>query len=589
MNGGLALAVPARTYGAAALTPDGKWWRLTEVEPHVSIRLKHIFPAIPKAAVPPFRIPHNMASDSDLLWFLGRYPLRMSDTDRGLLEGGSVEYAALQASMERILLPDYQPPAYAGLRPGQAVRAYQAQAVEIAMRSRGLLLGDECGLGKTFTGAALCLQPGTLPAAIVCQVHIQKQWVRVLEEFTTLRVHRVKTRSSYSLPEADVYVFRYSQLMGWSEVFNEGFFRSVVWDEPQELRGGVGTDKGRAAAVLADRVAHRLGLTATPIYGYGVEVYQVMRFINDEVLGGYDDFMREFVGSTGKLKDPKALGAFLREQYAFLRRTKADVGKELEPVNRVVDLVPYDAEKVRSIEETARALALRAVTGAFVERGNAARELDLLARQATGVAKARGVADVVRILVEGGEPVVLFGWHRDVYAIWLERLADLCPAMYTGSESASQKAASVDAFRSGRTDILIMSLRSAAGLDGLQSRCSTAVFGELDWSPGVHHQCIERFDREGQEKPVTALFLVTDDGSDPPMMEMLGLKSAEARAVIDPTGEITQAHSDRTRIQALVSRYLGRQVEIPEAVVDGVAAPEAAPVQNPTRQAELAL
>jgi hypothetical protein len=73
-----------------------------------------------------------------------------------------------------------------------------------------------------------------------------------------------------------------------------------------------------------------------------------------------------------------------------------------------------------------------------------------------------------------------------------------------------------------------MSLRSGAGLDGLQKRCSTMVFGELDWSPGVHHQCIGRLDREGQEQPVTAMFLVCDDGSDPPMMEVLGLKAAAA-------------------------------------------------------------
>jgi hypothetical protein len=43
---------------------------------------------------------------------------------------------------------------------------------------------------------------------------------------------------------------------------------------------------------------------------------------------------------------------------------------------------------------------------------------------------------MVRIMVEGGEPVVLVGWHRDVYDIWLE-LRDLKPAMYTGSESAA--------------------------------------------------------------------------------------------------------------------------------------------------------
>jgi hypothetical protein len=57
-------------------------------------------------------------------------------------------------------------------------------------------------------------------------------------------------------------------------------------------------------------------------------------------------------------------------------------------------------------------------------------------RRATGLAKAPYVADFVRLLLESEPKVVLFGWHRDVYEIWLDRLADLNPSLYTGSESS---------------------------------------------------------------------------------------------------------------------------------------------------------
>jgi SNF2 family DNA or RNA helicase len=303
-----------------------------------------------------------------------------------------------------------------------------------------------------------------------------------------------------------------------------------------------------------------MGLTATPIYNYGREIWNVMRFIRADVFGEWEDFCREYVDyGSGKLKDPKAVGTFMREQHAFLRRTKADVGKEMPAVNRIVDVVDYDSDVVESIEEVARQLSIRATTGAFVERGNAARELDLLVRQATGIAKAKHVAAVVRVLVEGGEPVLLFGWHREVYRIWNEELKDLNPVMYTGSESGPQKLHAKEEFLSGRSKLLIMSLRSAAGLDGLQAVCSVCVFGELDWSPGVHHQCIERIDRDGQVNPVMAMFLVAEDGSDPPMMEMLGLKSSEASQIIDPALGVQAVHSDQTRLQALVAQYLSKK------------------------------
>jgi SNF2 family DNA or RNA helicase len=167
------------------------------------------------------------------------------------------------------------------------------------------------------------------------------------------------------------------------------------------------------------------------------------------------------------------------------------------------------------------------------------------------------------------------GWHRAVYDIWLRELADLNPQMYTGTESGTQKLHAKEEFLSGRSNLLIMSLRSAAGLDGLQARCSTIVFGELDWSPGVHHQCIERLSRDGQENPVMAMFLVAEDGSDPPMMGILGLKASEANQVIDPTLGVQTAYSDESRVRLIAERYLSKK--------------ERAALPAPAKQEEMAL
>lgn len=560
----------ARTYGTLRLT--GLGWELGAIEPHVSIRLKQLFPRIPKGAVPPYVLPHNDILDADLDWFLARYPLEISAADRSALTAGRLGFEREQAEIERILLPEYQPPAIGGLRPGQTVRRYQQQAVEILRRRRALLLGDEGGLGKTYTAAAfLCAEPAALPAAVVCDAHMQGQWREKIEAFTSLRVHLITRGSprlpdgrSYELPAADVYIWRISQVSGWADIFAGGFVKSAIFDEPQSLRTGEHTAKGRAARVLSRHVAYRLGLTATPIYNYGAEMWNVMRFIDDEVLGPYDDFAREWCTDAGgklRIADPKALGTYLREQHVMLRRLKGDVGLELPKVSRIVEHVEHDAKALGSIEDLARQLAVRATTGAFVERGQAARDLDLMVRHQTGVAKAPAVAQFVRLLCEAGERVVLWGWHRDVYDIWLTsfRAAGLSPALYTGSESAAQKAAAKVEFEAGKVNPLIMSLRSGAGIDGLQHVCSTGVFGELDWSPGIHQQCIWRLDREGQLLPVTAFFLVTDEGSDPPIMEVLGIKASEATQIVDPHLGMQAVDGDTGNLRRLVERYLARR------------------------------
>jgi hypothetical protein len=182
------------------------------------------------------------------------------------------------------------------------------------------------------------------------------------------------------------------------------------------------------------------------------------------------------------------------------------------------------------------------------------------ARMMTGVAKAKGAAAYVRMLVESGESVLLLGWHRDVYDIWLKELSDLNPMMYTGSESPAQKERSRLAFMSGETKILILSLRSSVGIDGLQLASSLLVFGELDWSPGVHEQVVGRLRRDGQASQVTALFLVADGGTDPLMVDILGLKASQADGVMNPhEKEITEVSADDERIKRLARQILERR------------------------------
>jgi SNF2 family DNA or RNA helicase len=555
-----------RTYGDVALSPDAERWIIRRAEPHVSIRLKQLFPSIPKAAVPPYHLPHNLVTDTDLEWFMQRYPLGISEPDRASLTSGREAFLRRQAEMEQILMPDYVPMATAELKEGQQLRPYQWQAIEVLRRRGRLLLGDEGGLGKTYTAAGFMVtEPGSLPAAVVCDAHMQRQWKEKIEAFTHLRVHLIKKGSPYNLPPADVYIYRISQVAGWADIFATGFFKSVTYDEPQSLRTGAGTAKGAACRVLSAHTNYHLGLTATPIYNYGDEMWHIMQFIDDSALGQWPEFEREWCDAVrnGKyrIKNPKALGAYLREQYVMIRRLKADVGQQLPKVSRVVEHINYDEKAVAAVEDLARALAIKATTASFVERGNAARKLDIMMRQTTGAAKARTVAAFARMMVEAGESVVLWGWHRDVYDIWNAELADLKPAMYTGSETASRKEAAKERFLKGETDILIMSLRSGAGVDGLQFRCATGIFGELDWSPGIHQQCIWRLDREGQESPVTAFFLVTDDGSDPPMMDVLGIKASEAQHIVDPHLGIEVRENDTSHLRKLVERYLDRKAE----------------------------
>lgn len=546
-----------RTFGKIVFHEPDNEWHIVALEPHVCIKLKNIFQGINKTDTVPFELKNTQETCHDMLWFMDRYPLEISENDLDRMNDGNSLFLFMQTRLESIISPDYVPKRVR-LKDPYIARDYQVKAADFHSIQKKLLLGDDIGLGKTLTGT-ITLNKETLPALVVCQTHLMTHWRDKISEYSNLDVHIIKGTKPYSLPPADVYVTTYSRLAGWVDTYQSRYYKSVIFDEIQELRR-CESQKHQAAKRLINNLDYALGMSATPIYNYGDEIFNIMNLLNPGCLGDWNSFCREWCSPIGNhvvVNDPVALGTYLREKHLFLRRTRKDVGRELPPVNKVIHTVDYDDKSVKSAVEIAKTLAIKSFSGTFVERGQAARELDVLMRHQTGVSKAKYVAEFVKMLLEGGEEKILLGgWHRDVYDIWLEELKKYNPVMYTGSESGAQKNAAKTEFISGSSRVLIMSLRSGIGVDGLQDVCKCVVYGELDWSPKVHDQFTGRVDRDGQGNGVTAFYCISEFGSDPVMIDVLGLKSSQSHGIVDPLVGITHQMSDDTNLKRLAQAFL---------------------------------
>lgn len=465
-----------------------------------------------------------------------------------------------RARREAILLPDWKPEAMLhGFKAGYAPYHGQRQAIELYYARRGLLVADEGGGGKTWVAMGAMVGSPFMPAAVVVDANLATQWRdEFIHRYTYLKAHIIEGTKPYSLPPANLYLFKYSNLAGWVDIAATGFFRQVIFDEIQAGRTGTSTDKGAAMKVFADNAELRLGLSATFFFNYGSEAWSIMQYIDPDILGPWEEFTREWCvlyKQKWVVKDPDALGAYLRQSQVVIRRKGQ--GRK---VNRLVVNVDYDHEVAEAAEGLARTLAMKVVNGSFLESGQASRELDALARHTTGVAKAKGVAAYVRILLEQGVPVILAGWHRSVYEIWLEELAEYKPVMFTGSESVAQKTKAKKAFIDGKTNLFILSLRAGQGIDGLQTRCRTIVIGELDWAPPIYDQIIWRVDRPGQQSDeIDVLFCVSDNGSDPVVMSVNAVKRDQSRGVHDPGEKPAPVQADIAHIKMLAQSYLERK------------------------------
>lgn len=547
-----------RTYGTIIHSAAEKKFIIEKAEPHVCIKLKELFKRIPKSDVCPFELADNPETAHDLHWFMLRYPMNISKEHSKIILRKRSSFINTINELESIFLPDYLPGEIV-LKDGHTARKYQLSGSEIIEKAQRIFIGDDLGLGKSLTSLLpIVHNTKRIPFIIIVQAHLTTQWKETqIEKFTNLKTHIIKSRKPYSLPEADAYIITYSKLSGWVDVFEKRFFKYAIFDEAQELRHP-DTEKYKAAKVLSNHVKSCVGLSATPIYNFADEVYNVMDVIKPGCLGERWSFLREWTTNFKVVTDPKALGTYLRENFIFIRRTRAEVGRELPRLNKIVYTVGYDHKAVEEVHSIANALALKVMHGTFTERGSAARELDIYVRHETGVSKARDVAGFVKILLDNNEPVILAGWHRDVYEIWMEELKDYNPVMFTGSESIKQKNDAREKFMTGETNLFIMSLRSGAGIDGLQYRCKTIVVGELDYSPKVHDQLIGRVDRDGQEEEVTAYFLTSDFGSDPLIINLLGLKSSQSEGILNPLITASEQYSDESRIKMLAELFINK-------------------------------
>jgi SNF2 family DNA or RNA helicase len=566
-----------RTVGIVTLTADAKAWEI-QCEPHVAIRLKRVFGKMDKASYKILKISNTLENCRDLEWFIERFPMTVQPLHA--LTERAVEHKSIHATIDRLIDGSYKPrPFDLALPP----REYQKIPAEIVLRSGGLLVADDVGLGKTAMAICTFTDPRTLPALVVTLTHLPRQWDAEIQKFAPhLRTHIIRSGQPYDIMKRkaqpdlfsafpDILIVNYHKLSGWAETL-AGVVNHVVFDEVQELRRTESL-KYAAAKHIAERAKFRMGLSATPIYNYGGEMFSVLDVLHPGRLGTLEEFHREWCtqySDKPKIKDPKAFGLYARSEGLMVRRTRHEVGRELPSLTKMAHPIDADTAALDRVGNVVAELARVILQQGESHRGEkmqASEQLSNVMRQATGIAKAPYVADFVRLLVESGEKVLLYGWHREVYSIWNDRLKDLKPVMFTGTESPTQKEAARQAFL-GESQVLIMSLRAGAGLDGLQHKCRTVVFGELDWSPGVHEQCVGRVHRDGQPDPVMAYFLTSDFGADPVMVDVLGLKRSQIAGVRDPNAALVEdSQVDDGRIKKLAEAALNRSC-VPPAHAD---------------------
>lgn len=542
-------SAPGHVYGTLSYNRRSKCW-VVKGDPSVTEMCKRLFPGSAGSRRGEARFTAHRRMVGELCWLMLRFPLTVKMSDLALWDKAVADARAYAIQREKAArMPTFATPPE-GTFTGQLM-SFQQEGLGFLLQHDRCLLADEMGLGKTVQALSWLASTGSFPALVIPPAHLTRNWQEEATRFLKLngeppRVHVIKGLKPYDLPEADIYIMHYLLLRGWKEVLPTLPFRAVIFDEIQELRH-TGTEKYSAASLLSESCEKVIGLSGTPIYNKGGEIWNVINILDFHFLGDWESFSREWCYGYGNavVVKPDLLGAYLKREGLMLRRTKQEVLKELPPKRRLVQELDWNDKVYARLMEPILPQLLRWKTDGTLTASSRAmleESISQRARQATGVAKAPYVCQFVRALLESGEQVLLFAHHHEVMDIYKKELHSFSPGFITGRETSAMKDKAVERFMAGKTDVLCISLRAASGLNLQRATC--VVFGELDWSPAVHSQAEDRAHRIGQEDSLLCYYLVAPQGSDASMQEALGLKVSQFVGLMGDTPLSAQQAAD---------------------------------------------
>ena len=218
----------------------------------------------------------------------------------------------------------------------------------------GACLADDMGLGKTIQAIALILDwleraettgSDKNPILIVCPVSVLGNWRRECNKFAPqldVVLHHGKTRArdeesfKAEVSAHDVVLTSYSLLQRDEELLSAASYGGLILDEAQNIKNPA-TRQSRAARKLVG--GFRVALTGTPLENRPLDLWSIMDFLNEGLLGNKSHFLRTLEHPIIKQQskaEATTLASLVRP--FILRRLKTDPD--------IIDDLPEKTEQV---------------------------------------------------------------------------------------------------------------------------------------------------------------------------------------------------------------------------------------------------
>jgi len=329
---------------------------------------------------------------------------------------------------------------------------HQVDAALFALRSpysKGVLLADEVGLGKTIEASLILAQKWAerrRRILLIVPATLRKQWQVELEDKFFLPSVILEARAATALKKKGIenpfavddkiVICSYQFVFAKRDLVRQVKWDLVVIDEAHRLRSIYKGTKTAEGIVDAIRPARKLLLTATPLQNSLLELYGLVGILDPELFGSQEAFQAQFLSND----DVEKRDAGLRErlQHVCKRTLRRQVLEYIPFTNRfthTADFVPSKAEE--QLYEEVSAYLQRDV---LVALPNARRKLiTLIMRKLLASSSAAIGATLSKFVERLSDPQTLPARVEESLAEDFESIAEI-DEEWTGDDDASAPA-----------------------------------------------------------------------------------------------------------------------------------------------------
>lgn len=437
---------------------------------------------------------------------------------------------------------------------------YQHEGILFGLEKQRLLIGDEPGLGKTLQSIGIVDIAEAYPCLVICPSSLKINWQREFEKFADVKALVLDNATCASWPYLmqmrmfDVAIVNYESLRKYfvwdvkvpprqsfrlkDVVFNPhiNVFKSVIIDESHRVK-----DPSAQQTIFARGIVEgkdwRILLSGTAVVNRPSDLVAQLAIMGRlQEFGGRGKFLADYDGEDADL------GELSRQLYerCMIRREKKTVLTQLPDKTRTdlyVDISNRDEYSLAEEDLRAYLEEYTECTDADIRRKMRMEALVkfMTLRSLSSKGKVRQAIDFVRTFLANGKPLILFCSLHEIVDALLKEFPKAVTV--TGRNTMNEKQAAVDAFQSGKAQLIICSIK-AAGVGLTLTASSNVAFVEFPWTYADCCQCEDRAHRIGQKDNVTCYYLIGRRTIDKVLYQIIHKKKSIAAQIMGSDDEI---------------------------------------------------